>query len=135
MLVVFFTLVVVFRKRASEALFLNYGPIVSKMINKTLFVNSVSAAIFALYAVCFGLVLLHFYLMKVGKPIQITIGNTSVALMLLLSGALFVIWSIPGYYRWKKSGMTFELIFFLCKLVIGVLCVFGISIGLFLGWF
>lgn len=55
--------------------------------------------------------------------------------LLSLCGAAYIIWSIPGYYRWKKNKKGIELALFVAKLSIGVLTFIGIIFGYSYGKF
>ncbi len=53
--------------------------------------------------------------------------------ILLIIAFLYLLWSIPGYYRWKKTGKGIELALFVAKLSIGILTIMGVVLGYALG--
>lgn len=57
---------------------------------------------------------------------RVNLNDMMLSAVALLSGPIYLIWSIPGYYRWKKNKKGFELALFVAKLSIGILIITGV---------
>lgn len=110
---------------------IHYLPIFSKKLNEGMFCRTLSSIIF-----CLGMVIAllggALYLWGEEFALQL-VNNFLLVLLLVIASVLYVFWSIPGYYRWKKTNKGVELGLFLVKFIIGIITIIGVIVGYALG--
>lgn len=123
---------IVTHKRWAKELHKHYAPLFSGRKQSLKMMSGIVIAC-ALVIVSFGV----FLLVLDHSTASATIVTRSSVLFGLLSlcGAAYILWSIPGYYRWKKNKKGIELALFVTKLSIGILTFVGIAFGYVFGKF
>lgn len=116
------------RKRTAKQLYSHYAPLF-RGYHVSLSFLSFLVVLMGVAIIAFGISLFVF-----GKSnVQIDLTGVFSFSLLFFCGLLYIFWSIPGYYRWKKTGKGIELGLFLTKLIIGILTIIGIVVGYILG--
>lgn len=123
-------MMIVGRKDTANKLFKHYSPILGRKQRALPFLSALSVFI-ALVFIAFGFFLISFNEKRpdyiLGKDFEIGV--------ILIAGITYILWSIPGYYRWKKTKKGIELALFITKLSIGILTFVGVIVGYVLGKF
>lgn len=128
LILLFGVVLIVGRKDTANKLFKHYAPLLGNN-RRLLPLFSFLSVIIALIFFAFGFFLTSF---NVKNPDYI-LSKNFVFGMILTAGVIYILWSIPGYYRWKKTKKGIELGLFLTKLVIGILTIIGVIVGYTLG--
>jgi hypothetical protein len=116
------------RKDTANQLFKHYSPMLGRKQRALPFLSSLSILI-ALVFIAYGFYMISFN----DKTPDYILDKNFVAGIILMAGITYIIWSIPGYYRWKKTGKGVELALFITKLSIGILTFVGVVVGYVLG--
>lgn len=123
-------IMIVGRKDTANQLFKHYSPILGSKQRALPFLSSLSVLI-ALVFIAYGFYMISFN----DKNPDYILGKGFVIGILLIAGITYILWSIPGYYRWKKTKKGIELALFITKLSIGILTFVGIIFGYVFGQF
>ncbi len=108
-----------------------YKPLWEDRLDRSRLYNWLSSGFLGLGVL---VVLLGLFLLRYGeKSAAPFVTNTLLAAIVVISGLLYLFWSIPGWYRWKKTGKGIELALFVTKLSIGILTIMGVVLGYVLG--
>ncbi len=121
-------MMIVGRRDTANKLFKHYSPILGRNRKTLPFLSALSVFI-ALVFIAFGFYLISFS----EKNPDYILGKGFVIGLLVIAGITYILWSIPGYYRWKKTGNGVELVLFATKLSIGILTIVGVVVGYVLG--
>ena len=122
LILLFGVFLIMTRKEIAKNLFKHYSPILGSAPG-LLPVYSTLVIIFSLLITAFGL---FFGSYSTHNP-DFILGSSVVWGGILLSGIVYLIWAIPGYYRWKKNKKGIELALFVAKLSIGILILIGVA--------
>lgn len=132
LILLFGIVLIVTHKRWAKALYKHYAPLFKGRKQPMRIMSGVVIAC-ALVIIAFGVFLLVLDHSAASATI-VTRGSVLYGL-LSLCGAAYILWSIPGYYRWKKTKKGIELALFVTKLSIGILTFIGIAFGFAFGKF
>lgn len=112
---------IVGRKKTANQLFKHYSPMLGQN-RRFLPILSTLTVIIALAFIAFGFFLTSFN----EKNPDYIFGGYFITSIIALTGITYLTWSIPGYYRWKKTKKSIELALFIAKLSIGILILIGV---------